>query len=153
MQERQRGTYIKLNRKILQDQMFDKKPYDDLRAWLWMLVNAQAFPTIAKLEDGTEIYVGRGQLFRSKRKLAEEFGWTVKQVKSWEQRMRRRGSLSYEGRPKGRQKGSLYTVENYTFYQDSDTPKGPIKGPTKGPRNKKEKKVNNPPISPLGDLI
>lgn len=153
MQERQRGTYIKLNRKILQDPMFDKKPYDDLRAWLWVLATAQAFPTIAKLEDGTEIYVGRGQFFRSKGKLAEEFGWTEKQVRAWEQRLKRRGSLSYEGRPKGRQKGTLYTVENYTFYQDSDTPKGQIKGQTKGQRNKKEKKVNNPPISPLGDLI
>lgn len=133
--------------------MFDQKPYDDLRAWLWALATAQALPSTAKLKDGTEIFVDRGQFFRSKEKLAKEFGWSLKELRSWEQRMKRNGSMSYEGRPKGRPRGTLYTVENYTFYQGSDPPKGQAKGQAKGQGNKKVKKVNNPPISPLGDLI
>ena len=145
MRKKKNETYIKLYRSTLDNALFNIKPFDDWRAFLYMILKARVKAGEVILSDGTIVKLKRGQHFESKASLAAKFGWTVKKLKGWEKRMKSLKMVSAQGLPKG----TVYTVEMYTFYQGEGLAKGPAKGPAEGPaqgssnKNEKECLKNN----------
>lgn len=66
-------SFIAVFRKICGNELVWPKPYGPTQAWLWLCMHA-------KSADTPE--VKRGQLVKSKRELAEAWGWEVKDRKS-----------------------------------------------------------------------
>ena len=145
MRKKKNETYIKLYRSTLDNALFNVKPFDDWRAFLYLILKARVKAGDVILSDGTIIKLKRGQHFESKASLAAKFGWSVKKLKGWEKRMKTLKMVSAQGLPKG----TVYTVEKYTFYQGEGLAKGPAKEPAEGPaqgssnKNEKECLKNN----------
>ena len=131
-----KGTYIKLYRKVINDDWFSKRPFDDFRAFIYILVKARVTPTDVLLDDGTIVHLERGQHFESRSSLAEKFGWTIKKVRAWEGRMVR----DKKGHAEGHAKGIVYTIENYSKYQGEGHAEGHAKGQTEGHAEGQRKK-------------
>lgn len=133
------NTFIKLYRSTLDNVLFNVKPFDDWRAFEYLILKARIEPCDIVLSNGDIVHLERGQHFESKASLAEKFGWSVKKLKGWEKRMKRLGMVLSEGLAKG----TTYTVENYTFYQGEGLAKGPAEGLSQGlsqgPRKKNDK--------------
>lgn len=129
MPKKKNETYIKLYRSTLDNALFNTKPFDDWRAFLYLILKARIKAGEVILSDGSIVKLKRGQHFESKASLAAKFGWTTKKLKGWEKRMKKLKMVSAKGLPKG----TLYTVEKYTFYQGEGLAKGPAKGPAEGP--------------------
>ena len=131
-------TYIKLYRSTLDNALFNIRPFDDWRAFLYLILKARIKAGEVVLRDGTIVKLKRGHHFESKASLAAKFGWSVKKLKGWEKRMKKLKMVSALGLAKG----TIYTVEKYTFFQGKGLAKGPAEwtseGPTEGPRKKNE---------------
>ena len=119
---------------------------------MYLMLKARVKAGEVVLKDGTIVRLKRGQHFESKASLAEKFGWSVKKLKGWEKRMKSLKMVSAEGLAKG----TIYSVENYTFYQGEGLAKGPGKGSSEGPaegpskKNEEECKKN---MIPSGEII
>lgn len=136
MRKKKNETFIKLYRSTLENSLFNVKPFDDWRAFMYLMLKARIKAGEVVLSDGTIIKVKRGQHFESKASLAAKFGWSVKKLKGWEKRMKSLKMVSAVGLSKG----TIYTVENYTFYQGEGLAKGPAEGPSQGPSQGPRKK-------------
>lgn len=132
-------TYIKLFRSTLENELFNVKPFDDWRAFMYLMMKARIKAGEVVLSTGEIVKVKRGQHFESKASLAEKFGWSVKKLKGWEKRLKSLKMVSAVGLSKG----TLYTVENYAFYQGEGLTDGPAQGTSQGlsqgPRKKNDK--------------
>jgi hypothetical protein len=62
-----------------------RKPYSDLEAWLWLLLEAAWKPRRVRVDGGrtrVAVTLERGQLSHSRSYMAEAWGWTEKSVRS-----------------------------------------------------------------------
>lgn len=122
------NTFIKLYRSTLDNVLFNVKPFDDWRAFEYLILKARIEPCDLVLANGEIVHLERGQHFESRKSIAEKFGWSVKKVRAWEDRLKRLNMGTAEGMPKG----TLYTLKNYTFYQGEGHAKGHGKGQSQG---------------------
>lgn len=120
--------YIKWHRSITENPFFMVKPFDDWRAFEYLCLKARRYPGDVVLADGNVVHVASGQYFISRAKLADIFGWSVKKLKGWEERMKRAKMVLPEGLPKG----TRYTIEKYAFYQLEGPAEGPAEGTSEG---------------------
>lgn len=131
--------FIKWYRGITDNPFFMAKPFDDWRAFEYLCLQARRYPGDIVLSDGNIVHLEAGQYFISRAKLADIFGWSIKKLKGWEFRMKTAKMVL----AKGLAKGTLYTIEKYTFYQLEGPAEGPAKGTseglTEGLRIKKDK--------------
>lgn len=128
MAKKKNNTYIKLYRSTLENNLFNVKPFDDWRAFEYLILKARVEPCDLVLSTGEIIHLERGQHFESRKSLAEKFGWSVKKIRAWEDRLKRLKM----GTAKGTGKGTLYTLENYGFYQGEGHGKGHSEGQPQG---------------------
>lgn len=138
MAKKKNKTFIKLFRSTLENDLFNQKPFDDWRAFEYLILKARIEPCDIPLPNGEIVHLERGQHFESRASLAEKFGWSVKKLKGWENRMKRLKMVLSQGLSKG----TTYTVENYTFYQGEGPAQGPSQGPSQGLTQGPHKKNN-----------
>lgn len=133
--------YIKEHRSCLDDPLFKEKPFDRWHAFQYCELNASHKPTEV-IRGNQTIPIERGQFFTTVGTLAENFGWTEKRVRGWLELMEKMNKLS----AKGRAKGTIITVVNYSFSQGDGQAKGQTQGEheaSTGQQYKKDKNVNN----------
>ena len=155
--------HVKWYRDATDNPLFNVKPYDDWHAFEFLCLKCRRFPGEIVLDDGMVIYLSIGQYFSSRAKLAERFGWSVKKLRAWEDRLFRLKMVTVKGTPKG----MVYTVENFEFHQIEGQAKGHAQGQsegiTQGQRIKKEKErikketsagdLEAPRVVPMPDYI
>lgn len=137
-----------------------QKPLSRFEAWQDTICEAGYKPSRRNIAGAT-IAIDAGQLIASRAYLAERWGWSEKQVRTFVDRLVAEGMLK-KGQPSGQQKGaskqsspSILTVCNYTKYQALeaeikayvDSIARPTEGPAKGqpgasqgPESKKERR-------------
>lgn len=99
------------------------QPFDDFGAALWAIENA-AFKPHRRWFNGQQVPLERGQLVTSHAVMAEAFGWTVKRVRGFEERMRKTGNWALRRAP-------LYTVLTICDF-DTISPAYALQGHTDG---------------------
>ncbi len=132
-----RRGHIKYYRDALDNPLFCKKPFDDWHAFDFFMLKCQRFPCDVELKDGTKIHLDIGQLFISRKKLADIFGWSVKKLRAWENRLFHLNMVTVEGK----RKGMVYTLKNYASHQLEGQPQGHEEGQPQGqPQGQSKKK-------------
>lgn len=153
-------TYIKLYRKVAENELFLELPYDRWHAFEYLLLHARRFPSVVILK-GKPIPLDTGQLIIGEGKLGTKWGWSRGKVIRFLDMLEELEMIKKVGTPYG----TLITVENYARYQcdvppddtpnstPSSTPDGTPDGTYKknDKKVKKEKKVNNTPKSTYGE--
>ena len=133
-------TWIKLYRQIAENPVWKDKPFSKGQAWVDLLLKANYADSEAVI-NGEKIKVKRGQVFRSVKSLAEEWGWSVNKVRRF------CGELTAQGMAQvyGTTNGTLITIENYETFQDVRRADGTAKrrgvGTADGTHNKKYKEI------------
>lgn len=130
--------FIKWYRDATDNPLFCKKPFDDWHAFEYLCLKARKTPTEIVLDNGVIITIDVGQVFISREKLADVFGWSVKKLRAWENRIKRLNM----GTAKGTQKGTLYTLKNYEFHQCEGQAKGQAKGQPEGTSEGTRKRID-----------
>lgn len=108
-----RKGWIKLHRKIIDNEIWQEKPYDKAHAWvdLIFLVNSQN--AVYTRASGETIPLHRGEWFTSVRFLCKRWGWTIPKV------IRFLDSLSEKNmiKIKAFSDGTAIKIINYEKYQ------------------------------------
>lgn len=78
-----RKGWVKLHRKIIDNEIWQEKPFDKAHAWvdLIFLVNSQDMRY--QRSNGEYIPLHRGEWFTSIRFLCDRWGWTIPKVKRY----------------------------------------------------------------------
>ena len=71
--------WIKLHRKIRENEVWEEKPFSKGQAWIDLLLRASHKEHIIEIK-GEEIKLKPGQLFVTKKGLAESWGWSRTKV-------------------------------------------------------------------------
>ena len=106
--------YIKIYRDIREHWIWQEKPYDRARAWIDLIMMANHEPKTI-LFDGVPMTIDRGQHMTSLSALAERWGWTRSKVKRFLDVLKSEHMCN----TKRNRRGTLITVINYGFYQDT----------------------------------
>ena len=109
--------WIKLHRNILDNWLWQEKPFDKRSAWIdiLLMVNHENKKTLLGNELTT---VERGSKITSVRKLCERWGWSNTKVKNFLSLLEKDNMIAV----KSDSKKTTLTVVNYCYYQDkSDT--------------------------------
>lgn len=107
-----KGTFIKLDRGIQENWLWEAKPFSPGQAWIDLLMMA-AHSTGPRSWKGSYLTQHRGEVFTSIVALADRWGWNEKKVARFikaleSDQMVRKGVLP---------KGTLLTIENYEKFQ------------------------------------
>lgn len=143
------GNWIKLYRQIMDNPFWKDKPFSKGQAWVDLLLKANYSDSVATI-NGEQVSVKRGQVFRSVKSLANEWGWSQNKVRRF------LGELTAEHMAEvyGRTNGTLITIENYETFQNDRRTNGRTNrrtdGRTDGRHNKnnKEYKEESVPRTP-----
>lgn len=119
--------FIKLHRRMVEWEWYTDVPTKTLFLHLLLMANYED----AKWRGKT---VKRGQRITSIRKLAEETGLSVKQVRTALDKLERTGEVAREGA----NSYTLITIENYAKYQDKREDKGTQEGTPQGKQKANE---------------
>ncbi len=154
------GGYIKVARRLKESAIWSQDPHY-LRLWTYLLLSARWDEKPIKKGIVT---IGRGQVLKSFRRIAEENEWTenralkrwspsrVKRMLEW---LSRNGAISLHGT----ELGTLITISNFNDYQDPETYRMELgTGPgtqSERTRNnrKKDKKENTTKTSGYSDEV
>ncbi|MEE1137547.1 MAG: hypothetical protein U0M02_03615 [Acutalibacteraceae bacterium] len=112
--------YIKLYRDIQGHYLWNEKPFDRARAFvdLVMLANHSDKKVLI---NGNLKEIKRGQIFTSRKKLADRWGWDIKKVDRFLRLLKGDETVTTDGTADG----TTLTIENYSIYQgDEDTSMG-----------------------------
>lgn len=124
-------TYIKLFRKVVENDLFNEKPFDRWHAFEWLLVKAYRFPQ-DKVIKGKVVHIDAGQYLISQRELANTFGWSVNKLIRFQKLLEKLKMARFDGDTYGNSIGTLITIENYTKYQGGKNSGGDSKRSTNG---------------------
>jgi len=134
--------FIKWYRDAIENPLFCKKPFDEWHAFEYMCFRARKYPGEIVLDNGAIIQLEVGQFFTSREKLADVFGWSVKKLRAWEDRIKRLKM----GTAKGTPWGMVYTLENYASHQYTGQAQGQAQGQTQGQTQGQQKRKNKESI-------
>lgn len=124
---RGKGSYIKLDRGICDNWVWESKPFSPGQAWVDLLLMA-AWKTEPRNWKGTFITQHRGEVFTSIVALADRWGWNRKKVRRFLAILESDGMCTLNSLPKG----TLVTIENYAKYQGRGTADGTASGTAEG---------------------
>lgn len=110
-------TYIKLFRKVVENDLFNEKPFDRWHAFEWLMVKACRFEKTEVIK-GQAIHLKPGQLIIGQRKLAETFGWGRGKVARFCKLLEDLKMATFDSTTYGASIGTVITIENYSRYQD-----------------------------------
>lgn len=111
-----KNGYFVLSRKLFSSFLWEeKREYSRFEAFMYLLYHAQYGKEPRKVSIKNKILVqNRGELLRSQRRLASDWGWTPKRVNSWLKTMTKNGSI----RNANETVTTRITICNYDKYQD-----------------------------------
>lgn len=144
--------WIKVDRKLLEHDLWKDKPFSKGQAWLDLLLLANYKDSTVKYQ-GKVITCKRGTVYRSISSLARRWGWSRKKTTAFIRTLEGTGMVT----AKVTTQGTTLTIENYGKFQGKGTTKGTTKGTakdtTKGTRKEevkeiKENKEGRPSDSP-----
>ncbi len=134
--------WIKLHRKIRENEIWQKEPFNKRSAWIDLLLRAthkgEKFligNTIVKLEAG--------QIFTSEKRLAEDWKWSRWKVRCFLNLLKEIGQIET---PKKTSKYTILTIANWELYQSDNSNKAnkkDIKKTSKRHQKDTYKKVKN----------
>ena len=134
--------YVKIYRKVMENEVFLELPYDRWHAFEFLVLKARRFPTITILK-GKPIKLEVGQLIYGEDALARKWGWSRGKVKRFLDMLENLEMIKKNGTPYG----TVITIENYTKYQGDcacdDTPLDTPDSTSDGTHKKKDKKDKN----------
>lgn len=111
--------FIKLSRKLLENPIWNEKPYTRGQAWVDLLMLANWKDS--KVLDGNSFKtVKRGTVVRSKKWLADRWGWDRKKLSTYLALLESDKMVTTDGTTHG----TTITIENYSKYQDVGTTDG-----------------------------
>lgn len=138
-----KGTYIKLDRGISDNWVWEQKPFSLGQAWVDLLLMA-AWKTSPRNWKGSFITQHRGEVFTSIVALADRWGWDRKKVRRFLTVLEEDKMCTLNDLPKG----TLVTIENYSKFQGRGTADGTANGTAEGQqkdtieeRKRREKKT------------
>lgn len=127
--------WITIHRKILDNFLWEDKPFSRGQAWIDLLLIAN-HEDKTTLFNGKTIEVKRGQKITSLRQLSDRWGWSISKVKYFFQQLKCEKMLDY----KSDTKKTVYTIVNYSDYQEYKEDKNNTKITPKENKNKTERK-------------
>jgi hypothetical protein len=107
--------YIKLHRGWHDSPQFADEPYCERAAWCWLLTNAAWKDTTQRNHKGEVVQVSRGRYHTSIRRLAAEWGWSSKRVRTFLKVLEKCGSAGTASE----QSGTVITICKYEDYQSA----------------------------------
>ena len=147
------GGYVKLHRDIMDHWLWQRKPFDEGRAWVDLILLANHATTRAPYK-GEIIEFERGTVNRSITWLAERWGWSRDKTRRFLRLLERDQMVTVDTSTHR----TTITIEKYAFYQDGRatdkaTDKATSKATSRQPaatykKDKNEKKDNSPPLPP-----
>lgn len=111
--------YIKLYRKIEDDELWQIKPFAKIQAWIDLIKMANHEKGLIYFHQRME-ECERGQLIRSQLKLAEKWGWSRCKVEAFLKMLQKVDKISYN---KVDKRFIKITICNYDIYQDREDKK------------------------------
>lgn len=108
-----RKGWVKLHRKIVDNPLWQEKPYDKAHAWLDLILLTNSQETKVTTKYGKEIRVMRSELFTSVRFLCQRWGWTEPKVGRFLNMLVDRGMIMHKSFPAG----TAIKILNYEKYQ------------------------------------
>lgn len=130
--------WIKIHRKILDNFLWEDKPFSRGQAWIDLIL-------LANHEDKTIIFSGnvveikRGQKMTSLRKLSDRWGWSRTKTKKFLEVLQNEKMLTY----KSDSKNTVYSIVNYNNYQEKQEYKNDTEMTQKNHRNDTEMTQKN----------
>lgn len=130
--------WIKIHRKILDNFLWEDKPFSRGQAWIDLIL-------LANHEDKTIIFSGnvveikRGQKMTSLRKLSDRWGWSRTKTKKFLEVLQNEKMLTY----KSNSKNTVYSIVNYNNYQEKQEYKNDTEMTQKNHRNDTEMTQKN----------
>lgn len=109
-------TFFKVYRSVFDDETFQARPYSELCAWIYLIGKA-AYKDGTVDFGGERVFLKRGQLVTTERRLASEWGWTRDKVRRFLHKLTRTTNITAERTTKR----TIITVEKYGKYQDTRT--------------------------------
>lgn len=106
--------YIKVDRKILNNKIWNEQPFSRGQAWLDLLLMAD-YETKHKMWRGKLIMFQRGDVNISIRWLAERWGWSYKKARCFLELLQNEKMIQV----KAHRNRSVITITNYGTYQDT----------------------------------
>lgn len=147
-----KGSYIKLDRGVQDNWVWESKPFSPGQAWVDLLLMA-AWKTEPRNWKGTFITQHRGEVFTSIVALADRWGWDRKKVRRFLTVLEEDKMCTLNDLPKG----TLVTIENYSKFQGRGTADGTANGTAEGQqkdtieeRKRREKKTRAREDEPQG---
>lgn len=118
--------WIKLYRKIMDNKMWQEKPFSRGQAWIDLLLMANHDDNTF-LFDGRFIDLEKGSFITSEHKLMERWGWSKSKVRLFLNELQKQQMIVKNSD----QKKTTITICNYSVYQDSETTERPLKDHSK----------------------
>jgi hypothetical protein len=117
--------YIKFHRGWHDCDVFNaSEPYCERAAWAWLLTNAAWKDATRRTGQGAIVKLTRGQIHVSLASLASAWGWSIKRVRGFIDRLEK-GHMVGTAKDKT---GTVLTISNYEKYQGD----GPVGGTPRG---------------------
>lgn len=110
--------WITLHRSLLDNFLWQDKPFTKGQAWVDLLLNAN-HEDKKIMFDGSVVEVKRGEKITSIRQLSERWGWSTTKTKKFLNVLQSEKMLTYFSNSKK----TTYTVVNYNKYQDLNNSK------------------------------
>lgn len=112
---------------------FKPEPFTEREAFLWS-VEMAAFQAHDQWFNGHRIMVERGEFVTSLREMEKAFGWSLKRVRGFLDRMGKAQKWAQRRAYYGAQSPTILTVCNYAVYQNPGEAMGTVEGTAKGTR-------------------
>lgn len=121
------GGWISIYRKSMNHWTWNRKPFDEFHAWVYLLLKASHEPTNHEYR-GSMYPLERGELHASIRHLSKEWGWNHKKVSRFIKALNEDNMIVLSND----QPLTKITICNYDYYQLHEHPKGNTDGNTIG---------------------
>lgn len=112
---------------------FKPEPFTEREAFLWSVEKA-AFQAHDQWFNGHRITVERGEFVTSLREMEKAFGWSLKRIRGFMDRMGKAQKWAQRRAYDGAQSPTILTVCNYATYQNPGEATGTVEGTAKGTR-------------------
>ncbi len=131
MSDRQYG-YVKLSRKAYAEDPFwnEKRVYSRWEAWEDIIQQA-AYRSWNRIVDDDIVILDRGEFCASLRYMAARWGWSMKKVRGFVQKLEGMDRIRAQQRAHC---GTVYVLVNYDRYQGGTPSKGTAKGTQRAKR-------------------
>lgn len=131
------GGWYAMHRGWMDSGDFKREPFTEREAFLWSIEQASHKPH-RQWFNGAHYEVNRGEFVTSLNTMVEAFGWTIKRVRGFEERMRKVEKWAKRGAHAGAKAPTILAIVNYDKYQRTIEDQGIPEGEENGKRGAKQ---------------